>query len=294
MSGKRRTDEGPGPVQPYENLIINVALTGMVPTKKDNPAIPMTRNEIVLDALECIDAGASMVHVHARDDQGRPSSDPERFGGIIEALRKESPDVIICATTSGRANPDLFARAAVLDLGGAARPDMASLTLSSLNFPSQASINPPESIIALAKRMRLRGIVPELEVFDSGMINAIRFLHRKGLIHPPFYCNLLLGSLFCAQATVEELAHLVSLLPEGTLWAGAGVGAAQLRMNAAAIIMGGHVRVGLEDNLWYDEDRTRPATNTMLVRRIARIAAEMGRKVASPAEARAMLLGVRS
>jgi uncharacterized protein (DUF849 family) len=278
-----------GPITPYVPLIINAAVSGIVPTREEAPYLPVSESEIVDDALACVEAGASILHVHARDEDGAPSMDPERYGRITESVRKARPDAVVCVTTSGRLDPEYETRSRVLDLDGEAKPDMASLTLSSVNFPREAAVNPPDTVLRLAERMRMRGIRPELEVFDSGMINAINHLWRKEIISPPFYVNLILGSLYAAQAEMSVLAHLVGLLPPATVWAAGGVGVSQLRVNVAAMVMGGHVRVGLEDNVWFDEHKRVPAGNVALVERIGRIAAELGREIATPAQVRTML-----
>jgi uncharacterized protein (DUF849 family) len=283
-----------GPVRPYAPLIINAAVTGIVPSREDTPHLPASEEEILADGLACVEAGASILHIHARDEAGRPSMEAERYARIIEGLRKERPEAVVCVTTSGRMEPGFEARAAVLDLDGAAKPDMASLTLSSMNFPRQAVLNPPDTVMGLAERMREKGVKPELEVFDTGMVNAFRYLWRKGLIGPPFYMNLILGSIYAAQAGMRDLVHMVGMLPEEVVWAAGGVGVSQLRVNAAAVLMGGHVRVGLEDNIWYDEAKKELTTNVRSIRRILRIAAELGREIASPDRTREMLgLGAR-
>jgi uncharacterized protein (DUF849 family) len=170
------------------------------------------------------------------------------------------------------------------------RPDLGSLTIGSLNFPKQASVNDPEMIQSLARAMQERGIVPEMEFFDLGMIDYARdFLIPRGLIREPFYCNILLGSLGTMVATPRNLVTMVDALPPGTTWSATGIGRYQLSINSLAIAMGGHVRVGLEDNLWFDEERTVPATNAMLVERVVKVAESMGRSIASPAEAREII-----
>ncbi len=293
MSGDPLGLAPPHPLTPYPPLIINACLTGMIPRKADTPHVPVTHDEIVEDALACVEAGATILHLHARDENEDPSPDPERYAKLFEAIRAEAPRIVLCATTSGRTWNEFEKRSAVLELEGSARPDMASLTLSSLNFPRQASINTPEMITRLATRMKERGVKPELEAFDPGMINALKVLASKGVIEPPFYVNLLLGSVFSAQGRVHDLAYLESQLPRECVWAGAGIGAFQLPINAASIVMGGHVRVGLEDNTWFDTGRTRHATNRDLVERVVRIAGELGRVIASPDETRA-LIGLES
>jgi 3-oxoadipate:acetyl-CoA acetyltransferase len=266
-----------------DELIVNVAPTGMVPTRADSPHVPLTPEAVAADVRRCRDAGASIVHLHPRDEAGAPSQSPDVAARFIRAVREASPDIVICITTSGRLEPGLEARARVLDLDGEARPEMASLTLGSLNFPKQASVNAPETIVGLAERMRARRIVPEWEVFDAGMIDYATYLRSKGLLDDPVYVNLLLGSLGTLSATPLNLALLVERLPAGATWAATGIGRFQFAVNRLAIAMGGHVRVGLEDNLWFDDDRTDPATNPRLVERLVAIGRMMGREPATPA-----------
>jgi 3-keto-5-aminohexanoate cleavage enzyme len=272
-----------------KKLIVNLAPTGMIPTKDMTPHVPVSAEEIVSDALQCASLGASMVHIHARDDKGIPTYQPEIFRNIITAIRRENKEIILAVTTSGRTYNEYEKRSAVLDLTGDARPDMASLTLSSVNFNKVASINSPDMIVALAAKMREKGIIPELEVFDLGMINFAHYLIRKGLIAPPYYFNILLGNIAAAQAKLLHLGLLVSELPPDSIWSVTGIGDSQCRMNMIGIIAGDGVRVGLEDNIWFDEERTKLATNAMLVERIATMARVLGREIATPAEVRGML-----
>jgi 3-keto-5-aminohexanoate cleavage enzyme len=272
-------------------IVINAALTGMVPNKRDNPALPTTAAEIADDVERSVAAGASVVHLHARDDEGKPTWRPDTYRRIVAAVRDRVPEVVVCVSTSGRVFGELEQRAAVLDLDGDEKPDLASLTLGSLNFPRQASINDPDTIRALADRMLERGIVPELEIFDFGMVDYAKYLIDRGVLRPPFYFNLLLGSLGTLSATPLHLATLVESLPDEAVWAAAGIGRFQFAMNSLAVTMGGHVRVGLEDNLWLDPEKTRPATNQLLVERIARLARAAEREPASPVAAR-LLLGL--
>jgi 3-oxoadipate:acetyl-CoA acetyltransferase len=272
-----------------DELIVNLAPTGMVPTRADSPHVPLTPEEVAADVRRCADAGASIVHLHPRDDAGRPTQDPATFASFIRAVRAAAPDIVVCATTSGRIDPELSGRVAVLDLDGDVRPEMASLTLGSMNFPAQASVNAPSTIVGLATRMRDRGIVPEWEVFDLGMLDYATYLRTKGLLGDPVYVNLLLGSLGTVQATPFNLALAVERLPAGATWAATGVGRYQAPMNRLAIAMGGHVRVGLEDNLWWDDERTELATNPRLVERLVRIGRAMGREPATPAFVRERL-----
>jgi 3-keto-5-aminohexanoate cleavage enzyme len=272
-----------------DELIINLCPTGMVPTRAETPHVPLTPEEVAADARRCADLGASIIHVHPRDAAGLPTQSVDRAREYLCAIRQGVPEMILCATTSGRVVPDFEPRAAVLDLDGDARPEMASLTLGSMNFPRQASVNPPDTIKALAQRMADRGIVPEWEVFELGMIEFGNYLRDHGLLAGPVYANILLGSLGTLAATPANLALAVERLPDGAQWAGAGIGRYQLRVNTLAIEMGGHVRVGLEDNIWYDEDRTQLATNPALVTRLVAIARAMGREPATPSQVRERL-----
>jgi uncharacterized protein (DUF849 family) len=276
-----------------EPLIVNAALTGMVPSQRDNPALPVTPAEIAEDAERVVRAGASVVHLHARDDDGLPTWRPDAYREIVARVRERVPDVLVCVSTSGRTFKSFEQRSAVLDLDGDERPDLASLTLGSLNFPRQASVNEPEMIRRLAERMHERGITPELEVFDLGMADYLVHLVEREVLRPPLYANVLLGSLGTLSASAFNLATVVRALPAGTTWSAAGIGRFQLDVAALAVAMGGHVRVGLEDNVWLDRDRTALATNEALVARVVELAALLERAPAAPDEARAAIgLGV--
>ncbi|NOZ22580.1 MAG: 3-keto-5-aminohexanoate cleavage protein [Planctomycetes bacterium] len=279
----------PYPFEPYPKLIINAALTGVIPTRDMTPHAPVQPDEIVEDAVRCIHAGAAIVHVHARDAEGKPTYRRSIFARIIRGIRRECRDAIICATTSGRRHGDFRQRASVLELEGESKPDMGSLTTGSLNFPDGPSVNHPDIVERLAVRMRDRGIKPEIEVLELGMVNTAKVLIAKGVITPPYFFNILLGSMHTAPATMLNLCAFVEGLPRRAAWSACGLGKFQFPINVAAIAMGGHVRVGIEDNLYYDNERTRFATNVEMVERAARVAAEVGREVATPAEARAML-----
>lgn len=272
-----------------DELIINLAPTGMVPTRADTPHVPLTPAEVAADVRRCADLGATIVHVHPRDEEGVPTQSAERAIEFYQAIREAVPDIVLCATTSGRVVPDLGPRAAVLDIDGALKPEMASLTLGSLNFPKQASVNAPDTIKGLARRMAERGIVPEWEIFDMGMIDFANYLREHDLLGGPVYANILLGSLGTLAATPLNLALMVERLPPGTTWAATGVGRFQLRVQTWAIAMGGHVRVGLEDNIWWDDARTELATNARLVERLVTIARAQGREPASLAQVRQRL-----
>jgi 3-keto-5-aminohexanoate cleavage enzyme len=269
-----------------DKLIINVAVTGMVPQKKDNPHVPITPDEIAEDCHQCYQAGASVFHLHARDKNGEPTYRSEQYREIITKVKDRCPDAVICISTSGRVFKSFEERSEVLNLDGDVKPDMASLTLGSLNFPKQASVNEPHMIQALAKKMNKQGIVPELEVFDMGMLDYAKYLISRNILHEPFYFNLLLGSLGTLSATPFHLSTLITSLPPNATWAAAGIGKFQFYVNSIAITMGGHVRVGLEDNLYLDAKKEKLATNLMLVERLVRLAKSVEREVCKPYEAR--------
>ena len=268
-----------------DKLIITLAPTGMIPTRNETPYVPQTPEEIINDTYEAYQIGASAVHVHARDENGRPTHDREIFKEIFEGIRRKCPDMIICASTSGRVNPQVEHRAEVLEL----TPDMASLTVGSLNFPKAASVNPLSTIKSLATKMKERGIIPELEIFESGFINTAKYLANKGILEKPLHFCLLLGSLGSIPANISDLAYLVGSLPAGSIWSATGIGRFQIQINTAAILMGGHVRVGIEDSIFYNYPTKDLATNKKLVERIVRISQELHREIATPLEAREML-----
>jgi 3-keto-5-aminohexanoate cleavage enzyme len=262
-----------------QDLIINFSPTGLIPTKDMTSRVPVAPDEIVEQVLQVAAMGANMVHLHAREpDTGLPTYKKEVYAEIIRGLRAKNKDLVIGVSTSGRNFFEFEKRSEVLELEGELKPDFGSLTLSSLNFNKQASVNSPDMIQALATKMMEKGIRPELEVFDLGMINYAKYLIKKGWVKPPYYFNLILGNIACAQANMLSLGLMINELPEGAIWSVGGVGDSQLRMNAMAIVAGGGVRVGLEDNIWYDEDRTRLASNRDLVERVLDIANAMGRQ----------------
>ncbi|MEN6301709.1 MAG: 3-keto-5-aminohexanoate cleavage protein [Armatimonadia bacterium] len=271
-------------------FIINACLTGMVPTRADTPYVPLTVEEIAADAAAALEAGAAIVHLHPRDETtGLPSTDPDLYRRLIAAVRESAPDLLISATCSGRLARSVDERAVALDLEGDLRPDLGSLTCGSLNFPKQASVNEPETIAELARRMLDRGIKAEVEVFEPGMANTARYLVRKGLLEEPLYVNILLGNLGTCPAGGCDLAWMVNSLPEGTIWSAAGIGRYQLPVNAMALAMGGNIRVGLEDNIHYDWQDRSLATNCGLIERMVRVGAELGRRPATPDEAREII-----
>lgn len=271
------------------DLIINFTPTGMIPTKALTPYVPVTPDEIIEDVHKAVQTGITMVHLHARDEKGFPTFKMEIYGKIIEGIRAFAPDLIICVSLSGRTFSEFEKRSAPLHLQGALKPDMGSLTLSSLNFNKITSVSSPEMIKQLATAMQERGIAPELEAFDAGMINYAKYLSKKGLLKPPHYFNLLLGNVACAQADLLHAGIMIRDLPPDSYWSLAGIGDAQLKMNSLAIAAGGGVRVGLEDNVWFNPKRTRLAKNIDLIKRIHQIAAANERDIMNPAQLRKLL-----
>lgn len=273
-----------------KNFILNFTPTGMIPTKKMNPNVPTQAGEIIEQVLKAADLGANMVHIHARDPNNEtPTFKKEIYAEIIRGIRTIKKNLVICVSTSGRNFPEFEKRSACLELTNELKPDFGSLTLSSLNFNKEASINTPEMIQALAKKMLDNGIKPELEVFDLGMINYAHYLIEKGLIKPPYYFNLILGNIACAQANLLSLGLMIKELPPDSIWSVGGIGSYQLKMNAMGIVAGGGVRVGLEDNIFFDQEKTQLTTNMDLIKRVLDIAKAMGRTPYSHQETRKVL-----
>lgn len=271
-------------------LIINFTPTGMIPQKKQTPFVPIISSEIIEDVHRAYEIGVTMVHLHIRDNiTHQPCYKMKNYGTIIAGIRKFAPDLIICVSTSGRTFNDFDKRSEVLNLSHDLKPDMASLTLSSLNFNNQASINEPSMISKLAQKMLANGIKPELEVFDSGMVNYGKYLMKKGLLEPPFYFNLIFGNIACAQANLLQTGMIINDLPTPSYFSIGGVGNYQLCMNSLAISMGYGVRVGLEDNIWLDKNRTQLASNSDLLLRIKNLAAVNERELMKPCELRQLL-----
>jgi 3-keto-5-aminohexanoate cleavage enzyme len=272
-----------------DQIIINFTPTGMIPTKADTPYVPITPQEIIDEVYQAVKLGITMVHLHARDNNGVPSSDKALYAEIIAGIRQFAPELILCVSTSGRLVSSLEARSDVLSLTGELKPDMASLTLSSLNFNKQASINAPDMVQGLARIMHERGIKPELEVFDLGMLNVIPYLAKKNLVEPPYYINLILGNIASAQADLLPIGVMVHSAPPNSLISLGAVGNDQLKANSLAIAMGYGVRVGLEDNFWFDPERTQLATNLSLLERIHSLIAANQKTLMSSSELRRKL-----
>lgn len=270
-----------------ENLIIDFTPTGLIPTKSLTPHVPISVSEIIEDIHSAWEIGITKVHLHARDIRtGNPTYKKEVYASIIEGVRKFAPFLVVCVSLSGRTFNKFEERSEALELDGYLKPDMGSLTLSSLNFNQIASINSPEMIQNLAIKMKNLGVVPELEAFDTGMINYSKYLIKKGLLNPPYYFNLLLGNIACAQADILHAGMMIRELPENSVWSLAGIGDHQLMMNSVSIAIGGGMRVGLEDNIWYASSRTTLARNIDLIKRIHILAEANGRKIMTSEEFR--------
>jgi 3-keto-5-aminohexanoate cleavage enzyme len=271
-------------------LIVNFTPTGMIPTRELTPFVPLTPVEIVAEVRQAWEIGITMVHLHAREPvNGAPSHRKELYGEIIAGIRDFAPELVLCVSLSGRNASAYVHRAEPLELEADVKPDMASLTLSSLNFNHQASINEPEMIKKLAQRMLETGIHPELEAFDAGMINYAKYLARKELLKPPYYFNLIMGNIACAQPDMLHLGVMINDLPPDSIWSVGAIGDFQLTMNSVAIAMGGGVRVGLEDNIWLDASRTRLASNMDFLTRIHVLREANGRELMKAAELRELL-----
>lgn len=270
--------------------ILNFTPTGMIPTKEMTPHVPITSDEIIAEVLQAAELGATMVHLHARDPlTGEPTYKKEVYAGIIDGIRRQNKDIILCVSTSGRNFNEFEKRSECLELNGHLRPDFGSLTLSSLNFNKQASMNSPDMIVMLAQKMKANRIKPELEAFDLGMINFAKYLIRKELLQPPYYFNLILGNIACAQADIMHLGLMINELPENAVWSVGGIGRSQLKMNILSIVSGGGVRIGLEDNIWYDDERTELATNCAVIERLVSMASALNCEPYTPQEARQVL-----
>lgn len=266
-----------------DKLIITVAPNGSIPRKKDNPHVPVSPDEIIQTGINCEKAGASIIHIHARNPEDESAStDVKIFQQIYQGL-KEATNLIIQISTGGRAGTEYEKRSGRLQL----RPEMASLTTGSVNFPSSVYENDPALITALAKDMKALHIKPEIEVFDVSMIQNAIDLAEQGLIPVPMHFDFVMGLKGAIPATIENLVHLKNTIPSGMTWSVAGIGRHQLSMCTHAILMGGHARVGLEDCIYYTKGV--PATNEQLVGRIAGLSEMLGRSVASPNEARRIL-----
>lgn len=269
-----------------EKLIITIAPTGNVPTKAMNPNTPVTAREIVDTVKVCADLGASIAHIHVRDDLEQPTSDRKRFEQVITMLDLEKVNVIRQLSTGARGGANTIEwRGQMLDLN----VQMASLSTGSSNFPGSVNANTPELIEALASKMLQNGIKPEIEAFDLAMISNADYLMKRGILKGPLHFNLVMNVPGSITGTPKNLMYMVDSLPKGSTWSVTAVGKSHVTLITMAIAMGGHVRTGLEDVVDYEKGV--PASNHMLVERVVNIAKAVGRPIATP-EAAALILSL--
>ena len=266
-----------------EKLIITACLTGAEVTREQQPNLPLTPEEIAEAAYQCFLAGASMVHIHARDEEGNPTQDYETYKQIKEKI-EEKCNIIFQPSTGGATWHTPQQRMQPIEL----KPEMATLSLGTCNFGDDVFMNTEENIKLFAKRMNELGVKPELECFEKGMVDTALRLAKKGLINSPMHFDFVLGVPGAIGAEIRDLLYMVESIPAGSTWTAAGVGRYQLPINMATILMGGHVRTGFEDNVYFKKGEL-ATSNAQLVERIARLSKELGREVATPDEARVIL-----
>lgn len=266
--------------------IICVAITGSLPRKSDNPAVPIRVSEQVESTHEAFEAGAAMVHAHVRNDDESPSSDPETFGRLMEGLKKHCPGMIIQLSTGGRSGAGK-ARGGMLPL----KPDMASLAVGSNNFPTRVYENPPDLVDWLAAQMKAHQVTPEIEAFDLSHIFQAVAMHKDGRLPGKLYVQFVMGvknAMPADRDVFDFYVRTLGRLAPGTQWCAAGIGRHQLEINDWSIASGGHTRTGLEDNVRLDRETLAPS-NAALVERAVDLCEKHGRPVATPAEARNLL-----
>ena len=266
--------------------IIAVAITGSLPRKKDNPAVPITISEQVESTHAAFEAGASLVHLHVRNDDETPSSSPDRFARVLEGIRRHCPGIVTQVSTGGRSGAGRE-RGAMLQL----KPDMASLATGSVNFPTRVYDNPPDLVDWLAAEMKAHGVKPEVEAFDLSMIFQAAAMHADGRIPDPLHVQFVMGiknAMPVDRAVFEFYVRTLDRLAPGSTWTGAGIGREQLTLIKWSLELGGHCRTGLEDNVRLDRHTLAPS-NAALVAQAAALCVEHGRGIATPREARALL-----
>lgn len=268
-----------------EKLIIAAAICGAEVTKEQNPAVPYTIEEIAREAKSAYDAGAAIIHLHVRWDDGTPTQDTGRFQEAVDAIYKLCPDVIIQPSTGGAVGMTDLERLASIDI--TPTPEMATLDCGTLNFGGdEIFVNTDNTIANFAQIMKDKGIKPEIEVFDKGMIDIALRMDRKGLLVHPLHFDFVLGVQM--SATLRDLAFMVGSIPQGSTWTACAIGRYNYDIAAGAIIMGGHVRVGFEDSL-YLRRGVLAKSNGEMVERVVELANFFGREIATPDEARKIL-----
>jgi 3-keto-5-aminohexanoate cleavage enzyme len=270
-------------------LIITCAITGAETTREKQPGLPITPAEQAIAAQEAVKAGASIIHLHVREDDGKPSQRVDRFEESIRAIRAKAPGVIIQISTGGAVGESIDNRAKPLEL----KPEMASLNLGTMNFGDDVFMNHPRDIVGLAAKMQQSGVMPELEIYETGMLESAFRLAKQGVIREPLHFQFVLGVPGGMSGDPRNLVHLVTMLESlsnrrDLHWGVAGIGRFQLPLAVQAIVMGGHARVGFEDNVFYNKGEL-AKSNAQLVERVAKISRELGREVATPAIARKLL-----
>ncbi len=276
-------------------VIITCAITGAETTREKQPNLPITPAEQAKAAKEAADAGASIIHLHVREDSGKPTQELARFKASIDAIRAAAPGIIIQISTGGAIGESIENRALPLSL----KPEMASLNLGTMNFGDEVFFNHPRDIVGLASRMHQSGVVPELEIYEIGMLESAFRLAKQGILREPLHFQFVLGVPGGMSGETHNLMALLTVLRAGLAgtpiddvhWGVAGVGRYQLPLASQALVLGGHVRVGFEDNIFYRKGEV-ATSNAQLVDRVSRLARELGRPVATPAQAREML-GIR-
>jgi uncharacterized protein (DUF849 family) len=264
----------------------------MVPTRDLTPHVPLTPAEVSADVAACWELGITSVHLHARDEDGLPTWRRDVYERLVGAVRERTPEVLINVSTSGRTWSELERRADALALDDDLAPDIASLTPSSLNFLTTASVNAPDVVRGLAGIMRDRGIVPEFEIFDLGMISVMNRLIGEGLAAEPVLVNLFFGNLAGLQPTPLELGVAIERLPASAVWSGGGLGAYQGVAQLLSIGAGGGARTGIEDSIHPHGRRDRLATNRELVEQVLGVLDVLGRAVMTPSQLRQKLASV--
>lgn len=268
-----------------EKVIVTVAPTGAWPMKEHNPNIPLTPTEIAADVYECWQAGAAIAHLHMRDEQGKGTMSKDKFAETVGLIR-EKCDIVLNLTTSGDLNATDETRMAHLV---ALKPELASYDCGSMNWMHNSLfINHPYFLENLGRTMTANGVKPEIEVFDAGMLYNALYYMKKGAIASPGHYQFVLGAAGGTAATVENLVYLKSLLPEGSTWSAFGIGAGHIPILYATIALGGHIRVGMEDNVLYAKNRL-AKSNAEFVERAVRLVREANKEVAAPDDARAIL-----
>jgi 3-keto-5-aminohexanoate cleavage enzyme len=263
--------------------IISVAITGSGTTLAQNPNLPCTPEQIAQSAIDSWNAGAAIAHIHVREADGTPVHNMEYYDEIVQRVQSET-DMVLNLTTGGALGMTQEQRMETLTF----RPELASFDAGSMNFGEGVFLNPPNFLRELARRFTQYNVIPELEIFDEGMIGNCLRLINEGLLKPPFWWQFVLGVAGGAPATPKTLMHLVESLPPDSQWSAIGLGRGQLPMNVMAVILGGHVRTGMEDNVYYRRGQL-AESNAQLVERCVRITRELGRDVASPGDARRLL-----